>query len=446
MIKFNNANYEKMPLDNEAVRVKLTHHVRNISIDKLLKRISDEEIKNKAEAKHEDVYSFGCSNLLVNGPDEFLTYMFDRDDANKLGMFSEKKTTKGYKTMRRDAGDKDNFFVSHNPGEATIIFTSLTNKKQADFVEAGDKWAGDRKIKFFAINRDETTTRRAEDYANCAIDMYPEHHIVFVANNMPSRSFSVPKLVNGVMMVNAPGAAAAEQKFNRLTTFDSTSENKKAHMYWFNFKAMNLVCPLVNFIWNDLASKKNLKDANGKEARTMLDAIDIFDVIAQNDETTTQSRWTEKDIFEEMRRGMNQHDSIVSALTSIAPDLAETLKKMLADALTNEDLGKIECVKLGKASMAEIDCGPSFKKNGDHSVARSNEPSEKLRQIDAIELMARVVQLLSESDCRTYESFVYSCACVIGAGNMRKIGEPAFVGLWKLVDEKIVKPLLEKQN
>lgn len=442
MIKFDNARYTKMPLDNEVKRVKLTHHVRNICINKLLQKISDEEIKKKAEAKHEDVYSFGCSNLLMNGPAEFLSYMFDQSEAKKQQMFVEKKTAGGYKTMRR-TDDKDNFFVSTNPGEATIIFTSLTNAAQKNFVDVANKWAGNRKIKFFTINGEETNTRYAEDYANLMIAMHSSEHVVFVTNNMASRSFSVPKLVNGIMMVNAPGAAAAEQKFNRLTTFGQYDKDKKAHMYWFAFKAMNLVCPLVNFVWNDVASKKNMKDAKENPAKTMLDAIDIFDVVAQNDETTTQSRWTKEDIFKEMRSSMNQHDSLVNALSNFAPDLAEKLEKLVA-ALDNDDLSAIKDVKLGKADMAEIDCGPTFKKNGAEKQQSSKTDEKPSRRPDSVEILAKVIQLLSESNHYEYESFIASFTHVIGASNMRKIGEPAFIELWKLVDEKIVELLPKK--
>lgn len=206
--------------------------------------------------------------------------------------------------------------------------------------------------------------------------MNSSEHVVFVTNNMAARPFSVPKLVNGIMMANAPGAAAAEQKFNRLSTADRKNENKKAHMYWFNFKAMNLVRPLVNIIWNDIANKKNLKAANGQTARTMLDAIGIFDAVAQNGGTTTQSRWTKEDIFEEMRNSMNRHGSMVNALSNFAPDVAEKLNKMLA-ALSNDDFDKIEDVNLGKASIAEIDCGPTFNKNAHKKQKQPETPPKR---------------------------------------------------------------------
>lgn len=325
MIKFDD-DYMAMPLDNEAKRVKQIHHIRNIYIDKLLKTISDEDIKKNAEAKHEDAYSFGRSNLLEQGPERFLSYMFDRNDAVRRLLFSEKKTANGYKTMRRDADDKDNFFVSHKAGQATIIFTSLTNKAQKNFVEAANSWGDSRKIEFFTINGDETFTRHAEDYANLIIAMHPDKHVVFATNDMASRSFSAPKLVNGIMMVNAPGVAASEQKFNRLTTIDHNDANKKAHMYWFNFKAMNLVCPLVDVVWTDLNKKKTLKADNGEQARTMLDAIGIFDVIVQNDETTAQSRWTEKDIFAEQRKNMSERDAMARMLTNFAPQIERRIK------------------------------------------------------------------------------------------------------------------------
>lgn len=94
---FDNARYAKMPLDNEVKRVKATHHVRNICINKLLRKISDEEIKKQAEKKREDVYSFGRSNLPMNESAEFLTCMFDQNEAKKQQMFVEKKTGCGHK-------------------------------------------------------------------------------------------------------------------------------------------------------------------------------------------------------------------------------------------------------------------------------------------------------------------------------------------------------------
>lgn len=444
MIKFDN-DYMAMPLDNEAKRVKLIHHIRNIYIDKLLKTISDEEIKKNAEAKHEDAYSFGCSNLLEQGPEQFLSYMFDRNDAVRRQLFSEKKTANGYKTMRRGADDKDNFFVSHKAGQATIIFTSLTNKAQKNFVEAANSWGDSRKIEFFTINGDETFTRYAEDYANLIIAMHPDKHVVFVTNNMASRSFSVPKLANGIMMVNAPGAAASEQKFNRLTTIDHNDANKKAHMYWFNFKAMNLVCPLVDVVWTDLNKKKTLKADNGEQARTMLDAIDIFDVIVQNDETTTQSRWTEKDIFAEQRKNMSERDVMARMLTNFAPELNEAIKEMLAE-LSDEDYKCIRADKLGKAAMAEIDCGPTFKKNGRSENRQSGDGEEKKHKPIPVEIMTSVLTTFATASSNGYESFAMACGRVIGCDNCRKIGEPAFIKLWKIVDDKIVKPMLEKEQ
>lgn len=116
---------------------------------------------------------------------------------------------------------------------------------------------------------------------------------------------------------------------------------------------------------------------------------------------------------------------------------------MLAE-LSDEDYKCIGAVKLGKAATTEIDCGPTFKKNGRSENRQSGE--EKNRKPIPIEIMTSVLTTFATASSNGYESFAMACGRVIGCDNCRKIGEPAFVELWKIVDDKIVKPMLEKEQ
>ena len=414
--------------NNKAKRVKIVHHVRNIEFDKFLTETVMDAIK-----ENEDEYSFRCQNILMKTTNSFLDYMWNPSVTN---MFVQKKI-KGLNVSNFDTDTYPNFYLSRNAGEATIIFTSLTNKQQKEFVERANLWGTNLNIKFFAINGLETSNACAEILANGLIKVYSNFHCVFVTSNMAARSFSVPKIVNGIMMVNEPGYASAIQKYNRLSTIDWDNLNKVSHMYWFNFKSLKLICPLFNIMYIDLNEKKKQKDIYGKSIKTMFATIDIF---SQDNETQaeTKKKWTEQDIFNEINKGIVKHDFISNHLRNCVPELEE----IIAEIRKNLDFDKfnLKSVKLGKTNQKNVNGG----KSGDiirPEKPEDDEESEKKVKVkfSDLEIATTMVTLTlgHNEEERNFRNFCADCMYLFTFEGIRAIGEKNLTKLWAVIESQI---------
>ena len=98
--------------NNVAKRVKINHHIRNISFDKFLKD-ADNFIK---ENKNEDEYSYRCQNILMNTTSEFLNYMWISTEQK---MFDKKKKGKFEIVSGKNSS---NFYLSKNQGDICNAF------------------------------------------------------------------------------------------------------------------------------------------------------------------------------------------------------------------------------------------------------------------------------------------------------------------------------------
>jgi len=415
--------------NNKAERVQIKHHVRNIEFEKFLKEIDKNDIKN-----NEDEYSFRCQNILMKTTTSFLDYMWNPADTK---MFVKKTTKNGRSISNYDETNSTNFYLTRNPGEATIIFTSLTKKQQAKFVQVANIWGANFNIKFFAINGDETSNACAEIMANGLIKVHSDCHCVFVTSNMAARSFSVPKIVNGIMMVNEPCYASAIQKYNRLSTIDWDNLNKVSHMYWFNFKSLKLICPLFNIMYIDLNEKKKQKDINGKPIKTMFATIDIF---SQENESQaeTKKKWTEQDIFNEINKGIVKHDFIANHLRNCVPELEE----IIAEIRKKLDFDKfnLKSVKLGKTNQKNLNGG----KSGD--IIRPEKPEddeENEKKVKAkfsdLEIATTMVTLTlgHNEEERNFRNFCADCMYLFTFEGIRAIGEKNLTKLWVVVESQI---------
>ena len=414
--------------NNVAKRVKIVHHVRNIEFDKFLTETVMDAIK-----ENEDEYSFRCQNILMKTTNSFLDYMWNPSVTN---MFVQKKI-KGLNVSNFDTDTYPNFYLSRNAGEATIIFTSLTNKQQKEFVERANLWGTNLNIKFFAINGLETSNACAEILANGLIKVHSDSHCVFVTSNMAARSFSVPKIVNGIMMVNEPGYASAIQKYNRLSTIDWDNLNKVSHMYWFNFKSLKLICPLFNIMYIDLNEKKKQKDIYGKSIKTMFATIDIF---SQDNESQaeTKKKWTEQDIFNEINKGIVKHDFISNHLRNCVPELEE----IIAEIRKKLDFDKfnLKSVKLGKTNQKNLNGG----KSGDiirPEKPEDNEENEKKvkAKFSDLEIATTMVTLTlgHNEEERNFKNFCADCMYLFTFEGIRAIGEKNLTKLWVVVESQI---------
>ena len=414
--------------NNVAKRVKIVHHVRNIEFDKFLTETVMDGIK-----ENEDEYSFRCQNILMKTTNSFLDYMWNPSVTN---MFVQKKI-KGLNVSNFDTDTYPNFYLSRNAGEATIIFTSLTNKQQKEFVERANLWGTNLNIKFFAINGLETSNACAEILANGLIKVHSDSHCVFVTSNMAARSFSVPKIVNGIMMVNEPGYASAIQKYNRLSTIDWDNLNKVSHMYWFNFKSLKLICPLFNIMYIDLNEKKKQKDIYGKSIKTMFATIDIF---SQDNESQaeTKKKWTEQDIFNEINKGIVKHDFISNHLRNCVPELEE----IIAEIRKKLDFDKfnLKSVKLGKTNQKNLNGG----KSGDiirPEKPEDNEENEKKvkAKFSDLEIATTMVTLTlgHNEEERNFKNFCADCMYLFTFEGIRAIGEKNLTKLWVVVESQI---------
>lgn len=415
--------------NNKAKRVKIVHHIRNIEFDKFLKETEMNDIKNG-----EDEYSFRCQNILMKTTTSFLDYMWN---PSAKTMFVQKTTKSGKPISNFDENTYPNFYLSSNKGEATIIFTSLTNKQQTEFVKRANLWGNNLNIKFFAINGLETSNACAEILANGLIKVHSDSHCVFVTSNMAARSFSVPKIVNGIMMVNEPGYASAIQKYNRLSTIDWDNLNKVSHMYWFNFKSLKLICPLFNIMYIDLNEKKKQKDIYGKSIKTMFATIDIF---SQDNESQAESKkkWTEQDIFNEINKGIVKHDFISNHLRNCVPELEEIIAEIRKKL--DFDQFNIKSVKLGKTNQKNLNGG----KSGD--IIRPEKPEDdeenekkvKVKFSD-LEIATTMVTLTLGHDIedRNFGNFCIDCKYLFSFEGIRAIGAENIEKIWNIVDDQI---------
>lgn len=415
--------------NNVAKRVKIIHHVRNIEFDKFLKETEMNDIKDG-----EDEYSFRCQNILMKTTTSFLDYMWNPSVKN---LFVQKTTKTGKKISNYDPTNSTNFYLSRNAGEATIIFTSLTNKQQTNFVKTANLWGNNHNIKFFAINGTETSNACAEILANGLIKVHSDSHCVFVTSNMAARSFSVPKIVNGIMMVNEPGYASAIQKYNRLSTIDWDNLNKVSHMYWFNFKSLKLICPLFNIMYIDLNEKKKQKDINGKSIKTMFDTIDIFSQDGETQKETTKE-WKEEDIFNEINKGIVKHDFISNHLRNCVPELEEIIAEIRKKI--NFDQFNLKSVKLGKTNQKNLNGG----KSGDTihpEKPEENEENEKKVKVkfSDLEIATTMVTLTlgHDEEERNFRNFCADCMHLFTFEGIRAIGTENMEKLWSIVESQI---------
>lgn len=415
--------------NNVANRVKIIHHVRNIEFDKFLLETEMNDIKDG-----EDEYSFRCQNILMKTTTSFLDYMWNPSVKN---LFVQKTTKTGKKISNYDPTNSTNFYLSRNAGEATIIFTSLTNKQQTDFVKTANLWGNNHNIKFFAINGTETSNACAEILANGLIKVHSDSHCVFVTSNMAARSFSVPKIVNGIMMVNEPGYASAIQKYNRLSTIDWDNLNKVSHMYWFNFKSLKLICPLFNIMYIDLNEKKKQKDINGKSIKTMFDTIDIFSQDGESQAENTKN-WKEEDIFNEINKGIVKHDFISNHLRNCVPELEEIIAEIRKKI--NFDQFNLKSVKLGKTNQKNLNGG----KSGDTihpEKPEENEENEKTVKVkfSDLEIATTMVTLTlgHEENDRDFGNFCIDCKYVFTLEGIRAIGPENMEKIWSIVESQI---------
>ena len=411
---------------NTVNRVKIIHHVRNIDVHNFLKGISDIEIA-PTKGLGEDEYTMRCQNLLNNCAEGFLSYMWNID-VNEAYKFDSK--------IKPDMS-KSNFFLSRNNGEATIIFTSLTNERQAYFVKNANEWSKRKGLNlyFIAINGDNMKTDYAENIANFEISIRENNHIVFVTANMAARSFSVPKIVNGIMMVNEPALASAEQKYNRLSTFDYDNQNKIGNMYWFNFNSMKCVCPLYTMLYNDVLENKKKKDINGKSLVNMFDCIDIFEQYDQTMKEKTH-KWEENDIFDCINKGTISHDEVTAHIVNFCPEIedavAEMIKKFEIDVVSLNTKNW----KIGKTLQKKLNAGRSK----ETKKKSKNEEKEKKVRILNLEVATSLVGLIlshSKED-RDFDCFVTDACHIFSSDVVEKIGKKEMKNLWKVFENCIV--------
>lgn len=431
MAIFDNSFFKTLKQNNNhAKRVKIKHHIRNVDFDKFLKNVSINDLKDG-----EDEYSFRCQNILMKTTNSFLDYMWNPTSTK---MFIKKLTKSGKAISNYDPENSSNFYLSRNPGEATIIFTSLTNEQQIKFVETANIWGRDFKIKFFAINGLETSNACAEIRANGLINVYSDYHCVFVTANMAARSFSVPKIVNGIMMVNEPCYASAIQKYNRLSTIDWANLNKVGHMYWFNFKSLKLICPLFNIMYIDLNENKNKKDINGKSIKLMFNTIDIFE---QDNESQAENFrvWNENDIFNEIAKGEVRHSFIANHLRNCVPEL-ENMIAEIRKTINLNDMN-LKTIKLGKTIQKNINGGKSgkrIKENNNEDDRKETEKSVKIKVSD-LEIATSMVSmtLAHNEEKRSFGNFMFDCNYLFTNEGLRKIGVTKLNTIWNIIEEKI---------
>ena len=417
--------------NNVAKRVKINHHIRNISFDKFLKD-ADNFIK---ENKNEDEYSYRCQNILMKTTTEFLNYMWVSTEQK---MFDKKKKGKFEIISGKNSS---NFYLSKNTGEATIIFTSLTNDEQNKFVELANEWGLNHNIKFFAINGEKTTSACAEIMANGIIRTHSDSHCVFVTANMAARSFSVPKIVNGIMMVNEPGYASATQKYERLSTIDRENPNKISNMYWFNFKSLNLICPLFNMMYIDIVENGKKKDTNGKSIKLMNDTINIFQ---QDDEaqSETEAKWKREDIFKEINKGIVHHDFIAANIRNCFPEI----ENVVAEILKNINLNDLELKtqKIGKTTQQKLNGGKSAKRvkeNPDQPEEDDNFGEKRISvKYSNLEIATAMVMrtLEHEKSDRDFDSFECDCKHIFTSEGLFKIGKKNIQKFWSEINKTIV--------
>ena len=389
-----------VPLIN---RVQKIHHVRSSFTNDFLKNISKEEIE-----PNEDIYSICCQNIMVNSPIEFLNYMFDET-------ISEHFDTKVKTNLKQNC---PNFYVSHNPGEATIIFDSLTNEQNNDFAKIANVWADNKNIKCIPITGDFTTTKAAELFANYHLYTNPDKHIIFVAANMVSRSFSVPKIVNGIMMVNEPEYAPATQKMDRLSTIDFENLNKIAHMYWFNFNDLKVKCPLYMLLYNDYLKYHNTG------MTMMLDSINIYEQCQNYQKEVQCDKWSETDLFNRINHGIVRHAIVKNYLTNYINDILGVVDEMLKD-IDVKDID-LKNTLLGSTNTTSINAGKSKSTN-----ARENKSAESETQLLSNEVITTLTlyTLSHIKEERDFETFIADTCYILGSKNTEKV-MPGLVSLW----------------
>ena len=377
---------------NPCKRVIINHHVRNLQINHFLK-------KTAKENEYDDEYTFRCNNLMTSAASDFFDYMFIDDGKiqKRLGMNPSKK-----------GQNKNNFYVSHEKGEATIVFTSLTNKEIEKLVKEGNDWAkrNGLPIVFNEITGNVTNCIHAEEMANDFIVTEKEVHHVFITANMASRSFSVPKVVNGIMMVNEPGYAAAIQKSDRLATIDKTNENKIGNMYWFNFSGISAVCPLYNVIYSDYLDTNTKKDINGKRLTRMLDCINIF-IQNDNDVNEKLQKWTETDLLNEIHKGEVNHNFVSSFLINNYPELKDAVDELLRDKTIDFQSFAMKYNFLGKTNQLAIKTKSSKPQN--KKLSKDAEKKEHKTQINMWELTTTIVVKTLAHDKAHREFDVFYC-------------------------------------
>lgn len=401
---------------NTIQRVKIKHHVRSIDVHNMLKATAEVDII-PSYGCGEDEYTMRCQNLLNNCPESFLGYMWNINATTVYKFDSKIKTDL----------TNSNFFLSRNNGEATIIFTSLTNARQNEFVKIANEWSkrNELNLLFISVNGDNMKTADAEIIANYEVDCHQDNHIVFVTANMAARSFSVPKIVNGIMMVNEPGLASAEQKYNRLSTIDYDNENKIGNMYWFNFTSMKCVCPLYNLLYNDLLENKKKKDTNGKNLVNMFDCVDIFEQVGQRIKEKTHV-WTEQDIFESIVTGTISHDEITAHIVNFCPELSEAIADMVKTFKLNLVGLNVANWKIGKTMQAKI--------NGTGRSMLSNKKEltekEKKTRILNLEVATSLVGLTLGHENRNFNNFVQDACHIFSSTIVKHIGKTYLEILW----------------
>lgn len=398
----NNSNYN--PYDDledapECKRVSVTHHVRNMSINDMLRKKNTELELSK---NTDDEYGFGCTQLLTICPTEMLDYLFN--SAVNTCFNTNKKSL-----------PTDNFFLSCKPHEATMFFTSLTNNQQEDFCKKANAWAQNNEefnhIMSVTINGIYLRNAQcAQIYANGIINSHPDKHIVFIANNMPARSFSVPKLVNGVMFVNNPGIAPADQKTNRLTTIDADNENKIAHMYWFNFSDIRTVCPLYQQLYLDNENNRKYTDQNGKPFRSMIDCDTSIFKIQQGDlQKEEEKKWTTEELFEEI----NKHEFNNSCIANYVQNNQTEFVNKLIELFSGYKFNKDNLKDLPKISNrydvngGDINHGRTYKGGKSNKPETEDKKKENKYMILPLQFATLIIRYWFEQDYeyRTYENF-----------------------------------------
>lgn len=384
-------------------RVPLVHHVRSSFTTDYLKNISKEVIEPNV-----DIYSMCCQNILLNSPIEFLNYMFDETITDNFDT--------SIKTNLKQ--NCPNFYVSHNSGEATIIFDSLTNEQNNDFAKIANIWANNKNIKFIPITGDYTTTKTAELFANYCIYTNPDKHIVFVVKDMVSRSFSVPKIVNGIMMVNEPEFAPAMQKMNRLSTIDFENPNKTANMYWFNFNNLKVKCPLYMLIYNDYLKYHKTGTS------LMLDSANICEQCQNYQKEKQCEKWTETDLFNRINHGIVKHSIVKNYLTNYINDVLGIVDGMLQN-INIKNLN-IKNTTLGSTEEISINAGKSKTTN-----AREASSSEAETQILSNEIITTLTlyTLSHEQQDRDFETFIADSCNILGSENTERI-MPDLLSIW----------------